>query len=158
MIDWIYKNPKVRTAAASISAVFSVWFINTFLRTPQYTQIPDPRVVPINGLHWLALGITAVLISASLVYTLGQQSAVANTDAADSAEHSGSTPIENLRQQYATGNISDTEFERQLERLIKTEDISQTSQPKSMSTYNENVSNSQTDSASSSELAEEESY
>lgn len=158
MFDWVPENPRMRAAAASISAVFSVWLIHTFLRTPQYTQIPDPRIVPINGLYWLALGITAVLISASLVYTLGQQSAVANTDTADSEEYSRSTPIENLRQQYATGNISDTEFERKLERLIKTEDISQVSQPKSMSKCNENVSNSQTESAYSPELAEEESY
>ncbi|MFC7325945.1 SHOCT domain-containing protein [Halorubrum rutilum] len=158
MFGWAPESPRPRAAAASLSAVFGVWLIYTFLRTPQYTQTPDPRVVPINGLHWLALGITAVLISASLVYTLGQQFDPVNADPADSEADSRSTPIENLRQQYATGNISDTEFEHKLERLIKTEDISWVSQPKSVSKRNENVSHSQTDSASSSELAEEESY
>ena len=97
-------------------------------------------------------------MSAYLVYMLSRQSEIADADAADSEEHSRSEPIENLRQQYATGTISDTEFERKLERLIETEDISQISRSKSLLKNDDSVSHSHTDSASSSELTEEEGY
>lgn len=157
MPDLVPESPRLQAVAASISAVLGGWFIYTFLRTPQYIQTPDPRLVPINGLLWLALSITAVMISVYFVYTLNRQSEVANADTIASEEHNESTPIENLRQRYATGDISHTEFERQLERLLETEDISEADQPVSLLRYDDNVSHLDNDSASSSDLAAKES-
>jgi|APHM01.1.fsa_nt_gi Predicted membrane protein (DUF2078). len=156
MSDLIPKSSRSQAVAASISVMLGVWSIYTFLRTPQYTQIPDPRLIRIDGLLWLVPGITAVSISAYLVYTLNRQSEAANADIVDSEDHSGSTPIETLRQRYATGDISHTEFERQMERLLETEDTSQIDQPISLLKHKENRSHLDTDSSSG--LAGEEGH
>jgi hypothetical protein len=156
MRDLVPESPQHQAAAASISAVFGGWLIYTFLRTPQYTRIPDPRIVPINGLLWLALGISALIISVYFVHTLNRQSEAANADTVGSEGHSRSTSIENLHQRYAAGDISHAEFERQLERLLETEDISQVDQPMSLLKNNDNEPHIDTDSAFSSELTEEQ--
>jgi Predicted membrane protein (DUF2078). len=104
----------------------------------------------------LALGITAVSISVYIVYTRNRQSGAANAAPVDSEEHSRPTPIEILRERYATEDISHTEFERQLERLLETEDVSQIDQPMSLLKHTENASRLDTDSSSG--LTEEESY
>jgi Predicted membrane protein len=102
------------------------------------------------------LGIIAILISVYLVYTLDQQSEADNADPVDSELHSSSSPIETLRQRYAAEDISHTEFERKLERLLETDDISQTDQP--MSLLQNNKDTSHLDTESSSGLPEDESY
>jgi Predicted membrane protein (DUF2078). len=158
MFDFVPESPRLQAAAAPISAVVGICLIGVFLRTPQYAQIPDPRIIPINGLHFLALGVTALLISAYVTYTLSRRSEAASAGAVDSEEHSRSTAIENLRRRYATGDISHTEFEHRLERLLETEDISHISQSKSLLRTDEEASRLDTDSASSSEVTEEQSY
>ncbi|ERG93893.1 SHOCT domain-containing protein [Haloquadratum walsbyi] len=156
MSDLLSKSLRLQAVAASISAILGVGLIYKFLRTPQYTQIPDPRIIPINGLLWLSLGIIAVSISAYLIYTLNRQSEAANADPGDSEEHSSSTPTETLHKRYATGEISHTEFERHLERLLETKDISQIDRSMSLLKYNGSTSHLDTDSSSG--LTEEESY
>ncbi|ERH05795.1 MAG: putative membrane protein (DUF2078) [Halonotius sp. J07HN4] len=102
------------------------------------------------------LGIIAISISVYLVYTLDQQSKADNADPVDSEGQSSSTPIETLRQRYAAGDISHTEFERQMEQLLETEDLSQTDQPMSLLQNNKDTSHVVTESSSG--LTEEEGY
>jgi Predicted membrane protein len=119
--------------------MFGMWIIPAFF-------------MPIYDL----LGIIGISISVYLVYTLDQQSEADNADAVDSEGQSSSTPIETLRQRYAAGDISQTEFERQMEQLLKTEDLSQTDQLMSLLQNNKDTSHVVTE--SSSELTEEEGY
>jgi Predicted membrane protein (DUF2078). len=115
--------------------------------------MPDMFFFP---LYQSLLGIIGISISVSLVYTLNRQSEADSADPVDSEGHSSSTPIETLRQRYAAEDISHTEFERKLERLLETDDISQIDQPMSLRHNNEDTS--QLDTESSSGLTEEESY
>ncbi len=139
MSDLLPKSPRPRAIVAVISAMFGMWIIPAFF-------------MPIYDL----LGIIGISISVYLVYTLDQQSEADNADAVDSEGQSSSTPIETLRQRYAAGDISQTEFERQMEQLLKTEDLSQTDQLMSLLQNNKDTSHVVTE--SSSELTEEEGY
>lgn len=139
MSDLVPKSPRPRAIVALISTMLGMWVIAEFF-------------MPIYDL----LGIIAILISVYLVYTLDQQSEADNADPVDSELHSSSSPIETLRQRYAAEDISHTEFERKLERLLETDDISQIDQPMSLRHNNEDTS--QLDTESSSGLTEEESY
>ncbi len=139
MSDLVPKSPRPRAIVALISTMLGMWVIAEFF-------------MPIYDL----LGIIAILISVYLVYTLDQQSEADNADPVDSELHSSSSPIETLRQRYAAEDISHTEFERKLERLLETDDISQTDQP--MSLLQNNKDTSHLDTESSSGLPEDESY
>jgi Predicted membrane protein (DUF2078). len=141
MSDLLPKSPRPRAIVALISAMLGVWVMPDMFFYPLYQSL---------------LGIIGISISVYLVYTLDQQSEADNADPVDSEEQSSSTPIETLRQRYAAGDISQTEFERQMEQLLETEDLSQTDQP--MSLLQNNKDTSHLDSESSSGLTEEEGY
>lgn len=157
MFDPVPEDRRLRAAVASVGAVLGVWLMGVFAATPQHDRIPDPRVVPIDGLQWLVLGTAALVVSTYLIHTLGRQSGGGDADVAGSAERSRSTPIETFRRQYATGEISENEFERRLEGLLEAEDVSRVDRPES-SGSGVDASRSNAAPTSPSEVTEEGGY
>ena len=98
----------------------------------------DEHPVAITALLLLGLGLTAAIIGietfTALIFVVGFAVVVPLvyllSDTDDEAEGAPSSapdveddPIEDLRRRYATGELSDAEFERKLDRLLETEDL-----------------------------------
>jgi len=109
-------SPQRRAAVAAAGAALGALLLRAFVYTPQYDRVPDPRLVPVNGLHWLVLGIVALAAAGYLIHTLAGDVETAPDERGDPS------PVDALRRRYATGELSEAEFERRLERLLETED------------------------------------
>jgi hypothetical protein len=110
-------GPRSRAVAAAAVGAAGAWLVSVFLRTPQYSRIPDPRVVPINGLHWLVLGLGALAVSGYAIRTL-ERSTASDADATDPERPDDAPRLDALRHRYATGEITEAEFERRLDAVL----------------------------------------
>ncbi len=71
-------------------------------------------VVAVVG--WLLLVPMLAILADDEEFSFGEA-------ASDSAASESSEPLDELRSRYATGELTDAEFERRLERLLETEDV-----------------------------------
>jgi len=148
----ILDGHRFRGTAAAASALVGAWLVSVFLRTPQYNQIPDPRVVPVNGLHWLALGTAALFLSGFLLYTLHRHSGSVGDGTRSECSASA---IATLRRRYASGELSEAEFERRVERLLETEGVAHSGRSISAGDGDEDEIRARPDTPSSSTIERE---
>lgn len=109
---------------------FSTSFFNSRWELLAAVLIVSTGLIPVFGvlgLHSLA-GLTAIVgfvLVAPLVAIFGDR--FIESDEPGEFED----PVDELRTRYARGELSDTEFERRLDRLLETEDLDVTGNEKS---------------------------
>ncbi|AEM59224.1 hypothetical protein HAH_5090 (plasmid) [Haloarcula hispanica ATCC 33960] len=149
----IPEHPRKRANLAVSGFVIGVIFLSSWLiRVGNY--VLHPSYVSASAFISFLLGSGFILSSIYLFYTLSEQS---NTTDRGTEDEDTASAIDILRKQYATGAITDEEFEHRLNTLLQSEDTDQRDQSEPTPLDNLVDSAASADSPSTAELNTEQS-